>query len=224
MNVLIVEDDAPYALNIEVMLSDLGHHIIGIAPNYQKALDIIDVHHVDIAIIDIVLSGKRTGLELAEKIRDRMIPIVFMTSQESMEMYKQSQTFPLSQYAIKPFHVYNLDSAIHSLMSMIENNPQFLKDGITGHIIPLKDIVYLEVDGNYTSIHTVNKCFVFKKSLQLLKQQLPETHFVQIHRSYIIQKAFVQEIDLTNHLVFLKGNTPSLPISRRFAGQLRDKM
>lgn len=220
-NILIVEDDALYTLQIEALLDKMGYESIASVDTYEKALDYLATHHVDIILMDIILpKSKKTGIELADKIKSRLIPILFMTSQEDETFYKQASSIPLSSYLVKPFHAHSLDSNIRTLLSCTQNNHFLRLNSHTGGLIKVDDIVYLEVDNNYTYVNTTSKKTVYKKSLSTIMELLPTHLFLQVHRRFVVQKRYIASIDFEKKIVILE-NKIELPISRRMGQEIK---
>jgi len=64
------------------------------------------------------------------------------------------------------------------------------------------------------------------KSLREWEQRLPDRHFVRIHRSTIANLDYVERLEPWSHasqLVYLRGMTKPLTMSRRFGARLRDR-
>ena len=79
--VLVVEDEIIIADNICDSLIDLGYEVTEPAINYTEAILIIEKEKPDIAILDIHLSGKKTGIDIAKKINENYnFPFIFLTS------------------------------------------------------------------------------------------------------------------------------------------------
>jgi CheY-like chemotaxis protein len=79
LNVLVVEDEALVALNLEDMLEDLGHRVAGSAMRIEQALELIDLGcAADVAILDVNLGGKPV-FPVAEKLAGLGMPLVFAT-------------------------------------------------------------------------------------------------------------------------------------------------
>ena len=79
LNVLIVEDEALVALELEFMLEEAGHTPIGHADNLGSALEVIDRVRPDIALVDIQLAFGESGLRVAQELHGRNIPVLFAT-------------------------------------------------------------------------------------------------------------------------------------------------
>ncbi|MGX9145304.1 response regulator [Mesorhizobium sp. 128a] len=81
LKVLIVEDEALLAMELESLVEEAGHHVVGWATSLPEARDIVDAADADIAFVDIHLADGPTGVEIAEHIRDsKRSMVVFMTA------------------------------------------------------------------------------------------------------------------------------------------------
>jgi CheY-like chemotaxis protein len=74
--VLVVEDEPLLAMNIEDMLSELGHLVTGTATRIDKALSLAEGSEFDLAVLDINLAGSKT-FPVAAILRKRGIPFIF---------------------------------------------------------------------------------------------------------------------------------------------------
>ncbi|RTL92314.1 MAG: response regulator [Hyphomicrobiales bacterium] len=81
LKVLIVEDEALLAMELESLVEEAGHSVVGWAMSSDEAKAIVDTSKADIAFVDIHLSDGATGLDVAEYIRRSGQPmVVFMTA------------------------------------------------------------------------------------------------------------------------------------------------
>jgi DNA-binding LytR/AlgR family response regulator len=75
------------------------------------------------------------------------------------------------------------------------------------------DIVWLEADGNYTTINLVNmKRRVVRMSLSELLVQLPLQQFIRIHKSFVINKKHITEIRANSIMIL----NEELPVGRSY--------
>lgn len=93
-------------------------------------------------------------------------------------------------------------------------NSFFVKNGHILQRVNIFDICWIHSEGNYCTINTPNKKHVVKMSLTKIRQRLPVTGFIQIHRSYIVQTGLITHIDLSSNEVFL--DNASLPMGRKY--------
>lgn len=68
LRILIVEDQPFVALDCEATLTARGHEVVDIASSAQAAAKLAERHRPDLILMDIRLSGSRTGLEAAIEI------------------------------------------------------------------------------------------------------------------------------------------------------------
>jgi CheY-like chemotaxis protein len=81
LRVLVVEDSALIAMDLEAILRDAGHTVIGPASSVAEALLLAASDHVDVALLDIDLDGQLVT-PVAETLRARGIPFAFSTGFE----------------------------------------------------------------------------------------------------------------------------------------------
>lgn len=81
LDILIVEDEALIAMELEELLVDMGHRVIGIAVNASQAMHFAETRHIDLALVDIHLQDGPTGLDVAVALSSRQhTHVVFMSS------------------------------------------------------------------------------------------------------------------------------------------------
>lgn len=92
-------------------------------------------------------------------------------------------------------------------------------------IISVDDIVCFEGEGNYTYLHTRDrKKYLMSKTLKEFEKILNGTVFLRIHKSYIVNAAYVQRSLFNNDCRIRLANGNEVNISRRrvkeISGQL----
>ncbi|MBS0295487.1 MAG: response regulator [Proteobacteria bacterium] len=81
LRVLIVEDEAILALEIELVLRELGHTVVGSAMDAARALTLAAEHAVDLALIDMNLRDGPSGPEIARRlVGERRVNVIFLTA------------------------------------------------------------------------------------------------------------------------------------------------
>jgi len=80
--VLIVEDEALLAMDVEMMVEDAGHTVIGEATCMSEVEGLDPVRAPDIAFVDMQLADNSTGLEVCAYIQKRWTKtiIIFVTA------------------------------------------------------------------------------------------------------------------------------------------------
>lgn len=79
MRVLIVEDEALVAMEIESILSIAGHEPIAQADDLASALAAIEAEMPELALVDMQLARGCSGLDVAAALKARGIPVLFAT-------------------------------------------------------------------------------------------------------------------------------------------------
>jgi CheY-like chemotaxis protein len=108
MRILYLEDEAIIALETAEVLRDLGFTDIALAHNLGTAERLVSEAPPDLALLDVNLSHGRTSFDLARRLTESGIPVIFATGYAS-------QTLPQNLTAVvieKPFMQSTLERAI----------------------------------------------------------------------------------------------------------------
>lgn len=81
MKILIVEDDAVLAMVTALALEEAGHTIVGVVHDTKGFQQLPKLNGTDLALVDINLAGANEGLEVARKLHDDQIPVLFVSGQ-----------------------------------------------------------------------------------------------------------------------------------------------
>jgi DNA-binding LytR/AlgR family response regulator len=79
--------------------------------------------------------------------------------------------------------------------------------------VAVADIRYVEAANNYIRVHTGAGRLLVYQSLKGIEAQLPEQEFVQVHKSFLVARKYIQRIDGNSILV---APATRIPLSRRF--------
>jgi len=110
--VLVVEDEGIVALDIKMSLEAQGYNVF-VANSGEKALEIVEKEHPDIVLMDIYLQGKKEGIGIARKIREKYdIPIVYITAYSDDEIIEEARETGPFGYLLKPLEERELYSTI----------------------------------------------------------------------------------------------------------------
>ena len=81
----------------------------------------------------------------------------------------------------------------------------------------MSDILYIEGSGNYIKVHTQNdKPLIVLDKLTELLEKLPQKQFIRVHKSFIVNISYVQNIEGN----VLKIKDTVIPISATFRQNL----
>lgn len=76
--VLVVEDEALVAMELARVLTSAGAHVVGPAGSIEEALDLVNRHTIDRAVLDVNLGG-RMVTPVARALSERAIPFIYLT-------------------------------------------------------------------------------------------------------------------------------------------------
>ncbi len=111
--VLIVEDEAIVALDLQNVLEDLGYTVVGKAASADDSISKAFDLNPDIILMDIMLSGAKDGITAAQEIqKQRNIPIIYLTAYSDPELINNAIKTEPYAYLVKPFQTRQLFAAI----------------------------------------------------------------------------------------------------------------
>lgn len=148
--ILIVEDEFIVANDLKIMLIKAGYQITGIASSVVQARKSIAEKRPDWVLLDIMLKGDLTGIDLAWELREINLPFLYIsanTNQSTLEAVKETQPYG---FMVKPFRerdlIVMLDIAkyrfdIETGCEFIKNSDSESIEGIIGKSTVLQDVV-----------------------------------------------------------------------------------
>lgn len=242
LKILIVEDNISFALELQMLLEELGYAIAGRVDNGIDALKVIQKESADLILLDIQLKGTMDGIEIADRIKHLNIPILFITSRVDEASYQQALGSNMIGYLTKPVSKYTLRSSIsmaisnaHNLLKeknakekldidehIITKNCFFFKNNDIYKRILTRDIAFIKSERNYCEIHTnANSRFVARITITKLAEMLPD-RFVRVHRQFIVNLTSIEEVYPKKDIVIV-GDT-EIPISRSHKKELLQRL
>jgi CheY-like chemotaxis protein len=79
--VLIVEDEILLAMELQSIIEDAGHQVVGHALDSRAACRMVEELHPDVVLLDVNLRDGPTGIEVADRIKGRSdLAVVFVTA------------------------------------------------------------------------------------------------------------------------------------------------
>lgn len=115
--ILIVEDDFIIQLFIKNVISTLPIEVVGSTNTSDNVLELIELNHPDIVLMDISIDGTMNGIELAQKINETYkISVVYLTgNSDKSTMEKAKATNPL-HIIIKPIDGASLTNNFNNIL------------------------------------------------------------------------------------------------------------
>jgi DNA-binding NtrC family response regulator len=106
--VLIVEDQFVEANYLRSMLERAGYIVCGIARSVQKAKELIELEKPGLVLLDIFLSGKTTGIDLAKQLREDNIAFIYLSANSNEEVLTAAKATQPYGFLVKPFREKDL--------------------------------------------------------------------------------------------------------------------
>ena len=114
--ILVAEDDKNTRRLMEAVLKEHGYHPI-LACDGLEALKLLDTHHVDLVILDIMMPGM-DGYELTRQLRatDYTLPILMVTAKQLPEDKRKGFIVGTDDYMTKPVDEEEMILRIRALL------------------------------------------------------------------------------------------------------------
>ena len=164
-----------------------------------------------VLFLDIYMPGI-SGVETARRLRAAGYgaSIVFATT--STDHGVDSFEVRASDYLVKPFRQEEVDRALDWCLEHMPEPLRSLSVYAEGEIqeFPLASVLYIEVLGHQSHIHTLRQTVVVRKSLDDLERAVDSPDFFRCHRSFLVNLGHVERIESSD---FLMSDGARIPIS-----------
>jgi two-component system, LytTR family, response regulator AlgR len=240
LRVLIVDDEPPARERLRSMLAEAGgFDVAGEAGNGVEALELVDKLTPDILLLDVRMPGI-DGLEVARQLATQPEPpaVIFTTAFDEYAL--QAFESEAIAYLLKPIRAEKLRAALAKAGRLTRPQLQQVASaareparrshiGVRGRdglkLIPVDEIFCFHADQKYTTVKHVNGEDLIEDSLKTLEEEFLQS-FVRVHRNALVNTKFLERIarDASGqHFVHLRGFPEALEVSRRMAGDLKDR-
>lgn len=234
LNILIVEDNPSFLLELEMLIDDIGYNVIDKVDNAKDALLVIEKSKPDLILMDIDIKGEVNGLQLADMLEAEKIPILFITAFRGDDYFDQAKSKQMHVgFLSKPVERFTLQSFIEVALRNVSKTTRttsipgedfvlkdsfFIKSNNILQKVKIRDIEFVQSEGNYCILYTPTRKHVIKLSLTKVVAELPMDAFIRIHKSFAAQVALIDNINLGSNELSLGART--LPVGRRFKEDL----
>lgn len=256
ISVIIADDEALARDELSYLLKkheDID--IVGEASQGTEALKKIQTLKPNVAFLDIHMPHL-DGLTLAQKLleQDPNLLIVFATAfdQHAIQAFEVNAV----DYLLKPFDEERVSKTVERIRERLKNpkstfqngnlnlnaalfellkssqNPKVSKLAVQNEegifLINPRDILYIYRENRDVFIQTLNKVYSTKYTLQTLEEKLASYPFFRVHRSYIVNLKYVQELipwfNGAYTIILSDEKRTEVPVSRAYSKPLKDAL
>src|SRR5687767_9788885 len=101
--ILIVEDEAIIAADLQRRLGRLGCEVVGMAASGEHAIRLAAELKPELVLMDINLQGEIDGTQAAQHFRNQMqLPVVYLTASSDAAVVKRAKLTDAFGYLLKP--------------------------------------------------------------------------------------------------------------------------
>ncbi len=246
MRAVIVDDEPVARRGLRHLL--LGHAdvaVVGEARNETEAVRVLSSVKPDLVLLDIQMPGG-DGFDVLRQVAEPLPIVIFVTAYDDYAV-RAFEAHALD-YLVKPVHEARFDAAIERARDRLRSaealqqaerlgrllegewpsdssRPDRPADrlvipGASGQVVvPVTEIVWIEAHDYYAAIHAGAERHLLRESLDSLERRLDPHVFVRVHRSAIVNLAYVRKWRRTggNPALVLAHGHP-VPVSRRRRG------
>jgi len=230
MILTVAIDDEPLALQLVTGYIEKTPSL-KLAGRFDNPLDAVEFmaqNKVDLVFVDIQMPDL-SGIEFT-RLMEKGPKVVFTTAFEkyALEGYK----LEVVDYLLKPFSYEEFLSAVHKVQKLIklehkallnvEANDEFLflKSDYKIRRINFNDILYIEGLKDYVKVYIQNspRPILSLSTMKLIESKLPESKFMRIHRSYIVN---LEKIDTIERSRIVFGKT-YIPVGEQYKDKFQE--
>jgi DNA-binding LytR/AlgR family response regulator len=217
MNCIIVDDESNALDVLESYITKIEFlNLVGRCADAGQAAEVMQSKHVDVIFLDIDIP-ELSGIDFLRTL-DPKPKVIFTTAHREHAI----DAFELNavDYLLKPFSMERFSDAVQRLLP--ENTP-FSGSQLTvyhnrKHVnVDIESICYIQALGNYVKVNTTTDTLITYESIANLLDRLPTAMFVQVHKSFIVNRARIKAYTS----LYVTVNGTDIPIGRTFRKKSR---
>lgn len=240
VRVIVVDDEALARERISALVTATPRlELIGEAANGLEALDLIESLAPDLVLIDVDMP-ELSGFDVVASRGDATTPgFVFITAYDEYAI-KAFEVDALD-YLLKPVSAERFALTVERALARLGSDrvaplrvaramatreghrTRFVvRRGSTHTFVAAKDVAWIDVGDNYLQLHVSGRAHLVRGTLKDAEQELDPAMFVRIHRSAMVNVAYIAAIDAqpAGYAVRLIDGT-RLSTSRQYSARVR---
>jgi DNA-binding LytR/AlgR family response regulator len=224
----VIIDDEPLAIKvIENHLKEFQNfEVIGTFNNPITPLALLENGEVDVLFLDINMP-KMNGLDFAKTLNTKTNVVITTAYREyAVESYDLN----VLDYLVKPIPFNRFLKTINKITQKVyqqkgiqkeedTSNESFIFLKVDKKLVKIKfdAILYIESLKDYIKVRTTTENYLVHKSLTSITEELPDTNFIRIHRSYTIAIDKVKSLEGN----LLEIGIARIPIGRKYVSHAK---
>lgn len=233
MNCIIIDDEATARVILNKICSEFDDlTVVAQFENAVEAIKYLYKHQVDLVLLDIHMPDF-TGFEFIKTLKNP--PKIILTSSDKNFAIEAYEYECIVDYLVKPILVPRFIKALQKVKNILKQHTEAsIQDHENNQLenelyinidrrlikIDIRSIYLVEAKGDYIHLKTENTNYIVHSSLKKIKDKLPDSLFLKVHRSYIINIKKI--IDIEDNSVHI--NKEIIPISRSSRAELMDRL
>ncbi len=230
MNCIIIDDDATARLIIKQLCNKKEK--LTIAEEFSSAIDAIKYLNetsVDLIFLDIHMPSF-SGFDFIKTLKNP--PKIILTTSDKNFALEAFEYDCVIDYLLKPITLNRFEKALKKIENssdekletniLTNENIDYLYVNVDRRLVKIiiNDILLIEAKGDYINIKTDSKNYIVHSTLKKIEEKLPNSKFLKIHRSYIINISEI--IDIEDNSVLIRQNV--IPVSRSNKSELMKRI
>lgn len=225
MKALIVDDEPLVRERIRALLQADGEiEVAAEASNGTEAVDLVRRLRPDILFLDVQMP-EMDGFAVVDALKNEPSPVVvFVTAYD--EYAVRAFEVHAQDYLLKPFDKDRFAKALAYAKKQAAGrfSPRrfagriMVKENGAIRLLRVSAIDHVEAAGNYVCLHSAGESHILRETLADLEARLDPALFVRIHRSYLVNREFVSQLQpwfQGDYRVVLSSGA-TLPLSRGY--------
>lgn len=224
----IAVDDEPMALDIiERYCTKSGLvELKAVFREPVKAIEYLGLEKTDLVFLDINMP-EISGMQLVQTLQPK--PLIIFTTAYS-HYAAESYNLNAVDYLLKPITFDRFLMAINKAITALpraggqakqDADPGiFIKSGPQTYRVKVADILYLEKDGNYITVHLKDRNILIRENMADIFDLVPATDFIRVHKSFVVAVRHIAMIEV--HQVTVNGE--AIPVGSTYREALRGRL
>lgn len=234
MNCIIIDDEATARMIISQLCSNVASlNVLEEFPNAMQAIKYLNQNEVDLIFLDIHMPDF-TGFDFIETLKNP--PKIILTTSDPNFAIQAFEYDCIVDYLVKPVNLERFKKAIDKAeakkntiskeVSKSEKVETSSGNDLYVNIdrrlikIDIPSIYLVEAKGDYIQVKTEDKNYTVHSTLKKIEEKLPDSLFLKVHRSYIINIKKI--IDIEDNSVLIKKDV--IPVSRSNRPELMKRL